>query len=365
MKVKLIIIFLLTFISCQDKRSSDQIISDIKNQVDNSEFQKALNDINKLISDKIETSEIYTLKGKTENELDKKSESLLSFQKAILLDKNNYKAFVERAILKLELGDIMSSIEDCNKAMLIKSNYIKIYKTKAKAYELLNDEPNSIIQFQEAIKYGDKSGENYFKLGVLFMNRLEIKKGCEFLSKAGEKGYLEAYKLIKENCNKDFNNSDLFNEKKAIEDGYQVFHKQNFMIKCAGKLKLDKLRIQQFKGIDLKNNSTPYHVYHNGIDYNINISPFDKFIFGNSNGNEVLDYYQTKFDEMSIKNTLKKFKNFDAVYYENILEGKKSMAVFFIHRKNMYTLQVTGNNDIKKKFLNFINTFTLINSTDN
>ena len=126
MKKNLIIIFLLTLISCQDKRTSDQIVSDVKIQIENSEFQNALENINKLISTEIKTSEIYTLRGQCENELNKKPESLKSFQKAISLDKNYYQAYVERAIVKLELGDFISSIEDCNKAMLIKKDFAKV-----------------------------------------------------------------------------------------------------------------------------------------------------------------------------------------------------------------------------------------------
>lgn len=211
MKIKLIIIFILTFISCQDNRTSDQIISDIQIQIDNSEFQNALENINKLISNKIKTSEIYTLKGQCENGLNNKSESLQSFQKAISLDKNYYQAYVARAKVKLEVGDFISSIEDCNKAMLIKKDFAKIYKTKAIAYELLKDEPNAIIQYEAAIKYGDNSGENNYKLGVLILNKGNTDSGCRYLSKAGEKGYMDAYDLIKSNCNKS-NNGVIKNE---------------------------------------------------------------------------------------------------------------------------------------------------------
>lgn len=195
----------MTLISCQDKRTSDQIISDVKIQIDNSEFQNALENIDKLISTEIKTSEIYTLRGQCENELNKKPESLQSFQEAISLDKNYYQAYVERAIVKLELGDFISSIEDCNKAMLIKKDFAKIYKTKAIAYELLKDEPNAIIQYEAAIKYGDNSGENNYKLGVLILNKGNINSGCRYLSIAGEKGYMDAYDLIKSNCNKSTN----------------------------------------------------------------------------------------------------------------------------------------------------------------
>jgi hypothetical protein len=156
-----------------------------------------------------------------------------------------------------------------------------------------------------------------------------------------------------------------FNEKKAIEDGYQVFQDDGFMIKCEGKIKLDRLRIQQFKqsGID---NSRPYHVYHNGTDYNINVSSFVGVLSGQTEQEKAdfhksdLDYYQTKFDEMSIKNSRDKFKDFDAVYYENTQNGKTTKAVFFHHQMKSYMLQVTDDKNVEKKFQDFIKTFEIL-----
>ncbi|MCB0476180.1 MAG: hypothetical protein KDC69_10920, partial [Flavobacteriaceae bacterium] len=74
-----------------------------------------------------------------------------------------------------------------------------------------------------------------------------------------------------------------------------------------------------------------------------------------------LDYYQTKFDEMSIKNNRGKFKNYDAVYYENTQDNRLTKAVFFHHKKKSYMLQVTDNTNVEKKFSDFIDTFEIIN----
>ena len=158
-----------------------------------------------------------------------------------------------------------------------------------------------------------------------------------------------------------------FDKNKALEEGYQVFQEDGFMVKCKGELKLDKLRIQQMKQAGMADNSKPYHVYHNNTDYNINVSSFDQVLFG-KNDKEIedynkndLDYYQTKFDEMSIKNSRKKFKDYDAVYYENTQDNRTTKAVFFHHKMKSYMLQVTDDNNVEKKFLDFIDTFEIIN----
>lgn len=157
-----------------------------------------------------------------------------------------------------------------------------------------------------------------------------------------------------------------FDKNKAIEDGYQVFQDDGFMVKCDGEIKLDRLRIQQMQQNGLNDNSRPYHVYHNDTDYNINVSSFDS-ILSEKNEQEIadynkndLDYYQTKFDEMSIKNSLDKFKDFDAVYYENTQNGRTTKAVFFHHQMKSYMLQVTDDNNVEKKFEDFIKNFEII-----
>ena len=158
-----------------------------------------------------------------------------------------------------------------------------------------------------------------------------------------------------------------FDKNKAIEEGYQVFQDEGFIVKCNGKIKLDKLRIQQMKQSGLVDNTKPYHVFHKGTDYNINVSRYDQDLFGQSqkeianyNKND-LDYYQSKFDEMSIKNKRGKYKNYDAVYYENAQNGRLTKAVFFHYKMKSYMLQVTDDNNVETKFQEFIKSFELIN----
>lgn len=163
------------------------------------------------------------------------------------------------------------------------------------------------------------------------------------------------------------NNINSFDEEKYINEGYQIFKEDNFVIKCEGKILLDKLRIQQMKQNGLYDNSKPYHVYVEGIDYNLNIGNYESVLKG-QNKEEILkfseddlDYYQTKFDEMGVKNNRSTFKGFDAVYYENTIEGRTTKAVFVHHKMKSYMIQLTSNKSTEELFQNFINTFEFIN----
>lgn len=146
---------------------------------------------------------------------------------------------------------------------------------------------------------------------------------------------------------------------------YQIFEKENFKIKCKASLKLDKLRMQQFKQQGLLDVSKPYHVYFDDTDYNINVSSFEKDLIG-KNAYEVqkyhkdyLNYYQQKFDEMGVKNNRRTFKDYDAVFYENMNQGRLTKAVFFQYKSKSYMLQVTSSTEVETKFLEFINTFEI------
>ena len=185
---------------CKDKRSVDELFNDTKTKIENKEFSKAKKDVEKLVKLAYGNSDAFQLKGIVESELEDYSSALINFQKSISLDSTNFKTYVERAKLKIKLGDYTSS--DCNTARIYNKDYYPIYKTKGIAYELLEDGGNAVIQYEHSIKYGDNSGETYYKLGVLYLSQGNNQKGCSYLSKAGELGYMDAYDLIKSNCNK-------------------------------------------------------------------------------------------------------------------------------------------------------------------
>ncbi len=162
-------------------------------------------------------------------------------------------------------------------------------------------------------------------------------------------------------------NISKFDEANAKKDGYQIFKEDNFIIKCSGKLLLDKLRIEQTKQNGQIDNSRPFHVFVKGVDYNINISDLT-YLFNGKNDEELnnynsqdLTYYQTKFDEMGIRNKRGKFKNFDAVYYQNFQENKLTKAVYFHHKMKSYMIQVTSKTKTDDLFTEFINSFETIN----
>ena len=168
---EIIIIFLFGFfLSCVDKKSATDNLNLSIEEINKKEYKDALVFIKLAFNKDSSNSSILYYKGLIETNLKNTSEALISFQKAISFDSTNYKALVERAKLKITLGDIVSALNDCDKARLLKKDYTELYLTKANAYEKMNDNSNAIIQYECAIKYGNKTGETYFKIGLLNLN---------------------------------------------------------------------------------------------------------------------------------------------------------------------------------------------------
>lgn len=253
-------------------------------------------------------------------------------------------------------------------------DYDELYKDKRliKTETFENEILNGIISFYKRDVKSKGTGfvtlTSYITFAIVQSNNTQFNIQSVTLSDNNFDEITKSIKSISSQLNSTkISNTNSFDKNKAIEEGYQVFEEDGFMIKCKGELKLDRLIIQQLKESGIGDNSKPYHVYIEGTDYNINVSSFEKVLFGkndkeiNDYNKDDLDYYQTKFNEMSIKNKRGKFKNYDAVYYENIQDNRITKAVFFHNKKKSYMLQVTDNTNVEKKFLDFIETFEIIN----
>ena len=64
---------------------------------------------------------------------------------------------------------------------------------------------------------------------------------------------------------------------------------------------------------------------------------------------------------MGVKNKQKKFKDFNAVFYEISQNGKLTKAVYFHKHMKSYMLQVSSSKNTQTLFDEFINSFEFIN----
>lgn len=129
--------------------------------------KESISDYNKVLELDPEFSMAYNNRGWSNFLLKNYIEALIDFNKAIELDPKNYVAYDSRQETKFALNDFVGCLEDCNIAISINPKLANSYYFKGKVL----------------FKNGDKSG------------------ACESWSKAGQFGKMDAYDLIKVNCN--------------------------------------------------------------------------------------------------------------------------------------------------------------------
>lgn len=219
MKNLYIIIIIQLLFSCRDNKSTEEIKNEIHSSLDKKDYENAYNNIIYLIKNDSTNGELFYLKAITEVNQQKNKEALISFQKSIQLSPDSSNSFIERSKLKFRLGDFVGSVNDCDRAKMINKNNYKIYKIEALAYEKLNDIANAIMCNETAIKYNSNDGETFYNLAVLQIKNQLYNKACSNLTLAGEKGYIDAYELIKSYCN---NINNLNTNKDTLSNSIQI-----------------------------------------------------------------------------------------------------------------------------------------------
>lgn len=177
----------------------------------------------------------YEEEGNSNFESKNYAQALEDFNKVVELKPDYYLGYFTRARVKSALGDSKGSIEDNNKVIELKSdfsmaynnrgwdnyllkNYIEALKDFNKAIELdprndvaydsrqetkfaLNDFAGCMEDCNMAISLNPKLANSYFFRGKIYFKNGDKTKACENWSKAGQYGIMEAYELIKQNCN--------------------------------------------------------------------------------------------------------------------------------------------------------------------
>lgn len=155
--------------------------------------------------------------------------------------------------------------------------------------------------------------------------------------------------------------------------GYQIFKKDNFVIKCNSKLKINSeaLRLAKEKGMNFILSSYIGSENENsestGVIYNIQISDISSQYqnFPVSKQNEItikyLDSYCSSLKANKMSYTRPTFNGFNSVEYSYLQNGVlPTKAIIFIKDKKAYMLQVGTRKDLSKKYASYKNSFKFI-----
>jgi tetratricopeptide (TPR) repeat protein len=96
-------------------------------------------------------SEFYFLKGRAYQDLKLNLESLEAYSQSIALNRTNYKAYINRGLVKGALGNLRASLIDLKKAVQLNKNAKLAFLNLGVTYAAQNDPKSAITAFDSAL----------------------------------------------------------------------------------------------------------------------------------------------------------------------------------------------------------------------
>ena len=146
-------------------------------------------------------SEYYFLLGRAYQELKLNLRAFEAYSKSIFLDNKNFKAYLNRGMVKGALRDFEGAFEDLNKANSLEPNKPEYFLNLGIVYASLNKPLSSIESFLKAIDLDSNYHDAFNNLGITYYHQKNIKLACETWGIPAKKGVEKSKKWIEDYCN--------------------------------------------------------------------------------------------------------------------------------------------------------------------
>ena len=146
-------------------------------------------------------SEYYFLLGRAYQELKLNFRAFEAYSKSIFLNNKNFKAYLNRGMVKGALRDFEGAFEDLNKANSLQPNKPEYFLNLGIVYASLNKPISSIESFLRAIEIDSNYHDAFNNLGITYFHQKNIKLACETWEIPAKKGVEKSRKWIEDYCN--------------------------------------------------------------------------------------------------------------------------------------------------------------------
>ena len=176
-------------------------LKSMKQLINNKEYEEARDKLEDNEDKYINNSEYYFLLGRVYQELKSNHRAFKAYTKSIFLDKNNFKSFINRGMVKGALGDFDGAFEDLNKANKLQPNKPEYFLNLGIVYASLNKPVSSIESFLKAINLDENFYDAYNNLGITYYHQNDIDLACETWQIPADKGVETSKQWIGDYCN--------------------------------------------------------------------------------------------------------------------------------------------------------------------
>ena len=149
----------------------------------------------------VKNSEYYFLLGRVYQELKLNHRAFESYTKSIFLDKNKFKAYLNRAMVKGALKDFEGAFEDLNKANSLEPNKPEYFLNLGIVYASINKPVSSIESCLKAINLDENYHDAFNNLGITYYHQNNTKLACETWEIPAKKGIENSKQWIEDYCN--------------------------------------------------------------------------------------------------------------------------------------------------------------------
>lgn len=118
-----------------------------------------------------------------------------SFDRAAIVDSNNFMVFGARGYVKMEIGKFKEAIKDFDRAVKLKNTEAKLYNMRGFAYKELGLADKAVADFGNAVKYNPRDAESYNARANIYIEQQKYKEAITDLDLALKiaPGYYDAY----------------------------------------------------------------------------------------------------------------------------------------------------------------------------
>ena len=143
----------------------------------------------------------YKNRALTKRNLGDNSGAIKDYMELIKMDENDVSSIYTISDIYYEKGDYKFSLQIIKKALEKEPNNIKFRLREILLNKVLENFNEVINLCNNLIAHNNELGEAFYYRAIAYASKKEYIKFCNDLSSAGERGYEEAYSLIREYCN--------------------------------------------------------------------------------------------------------------------------------------------------------------------
>jgi tetratricopeptide (TPR) repeat protein len=202
--------FIVLAISCS--QSSDAFVEKAKSLLKEGKPRESLEYLNKAIDKDQKNAEAFNMRGVAYFELKEYQNALLDYDQAIKIEPDQYKAYLNRALLNSFQNRAEKALEDYNQALELAPTITDLYLNRGQVlaqldrYNLGNTHfrkgnfSEASMYLQKATRIDPKFGKAFYGLGLAQWETGEKELGCSNFKQAQNLGYQEAASAIEKYC---------------------------------------------------------------------------------------------------------------------------------------------------------------------